>query len=291
MKFSGSKKSGATLSKHKRKFIKADISTPMDFKHISGVRWNSAAGFDVYAEDEKLKAFFKKAGVSEQQLEDKGIREFLYNFVDTHGGRDAVIRDITVDLISDTPPPAVPPRGPRLRNVPLPPLPQKSVGLAGRAKPSTEMMPAPTPTSSPIPEPVPSASLQPPSPPLLPHLVEPSQSTTVPSAPPAPPPIPVADASSPLPLSICDVTTLKPVEERKMAPQEVAHSDLLSEIRKGCNLQPMEEREVKPISNPPSKQGGIIDALQRELEKRSRAIQNSDDDDDDVDTADHEWED
>ncbi|KAJ8951374.1 hypothetical protein NQ314_007686 [Rhamnusium bicolor] len=61
--FSGFKKSpdpAAKLAKRKRNITKADISTPMDFKHISHVGWNSTSGFDINTDDEELKAFFKK---------------------------------------------------------------------------------------------------------------------------------------------------------------------------------------------------------------------------------------
>ncbi|KAJ8920643.1 hypothetical protein NQ315_004782 [Exocentrus adspersus] len=291
--FSGFKKNPdptATLAKRKRNITKADISTPMDFKHISHVGWNSTSGFDVETEDEELKAFFKKAGVSEQQLQDKSTREFLYDFVNTHGGRDAVIKGITV---TDTPPPAVPPRGP-IRGSHLRNAPPSSSSPKKRPKPPAEIThhkkPAPTPTPSSIPGSAPPAPPPPPPPPPLPPLNEPSELTTVSSAPPPPPP-PVVDANSALLQSIRDGTTLKPVEERKIAPQEDARSDLLSEIRKGCKLKPVEERDVKPISNPPPEQGGAIDlstALKRALAERSIAIHSEDDDDD---TTDDEWED
>ncbi|KAJ8951376.1 hypothetical protein NQ314_007688 [Rhamnusium bicolor] len=84
-----------------------------------------------------------------------------------------------------------------------------------------------------------------------------------------------------------------PVEERKVSreviPQEDARGDLLSEIRKGCKLKPVEERE---ISTPPPKQGGydLASALARALAERSRAIHSEDDDNSDVST-DEEWED
>lgn len=85
---------------------------------------------------------------------------------------------------------------------------------------------------------------------------------------------------------------MQPVEDRKPAPQDDARSDLLSEIRKGCKLKPVEERDIKPISNPPPEQGGVVDlsiALKKALADRSIAI-HSEDDDDDVSTDD-EWED
>lgn len=86
------------------------------------------------------------------------------------------------------------------------------------------------------------------------------------------------------------IQNFQPVEERKIAPQEDARGDLLSEIRKGCKLKPVEERDIKPISNPPPDQGGAVDlstALKKALAERSMAI-HSEDDDDDV-SSDDEW--
>ncbi|KOB73419.1 Wiskott-aldrich syndrome protein, partial [Operophtera brumata] len=60
-----------------RKITKADIGMPQDFKHISHVGWDA-----------------QKAGVSETQLQDQDTREFIYGFIETHGGLDAVKEDL-----------------------------------------------------------------------------------------------------------------------------------------------------------------------------------------------------
>ncbi|KAJ8955638.1 hypothetical protein NQ318_001469 [Aromia moschata] len=288
----------AKLAKRKRNITKADISTPMDFKHISHVGWNSASGFDINTEDEELKEFLKRlAGVSEQQLQDKSTREFLYDFVNSHGGRDAVVQS-TVKTLPDinTPPPAVPPRGPprgpHFRNAPPPPIPAKSNSVAHRKPRPAE----PLPSMKPFPAPVPNAppAPPPPPPPPPPPMEMPEKNEETNNAVPPPPPPPTVDTiNSALLKSIRNGTTLKPVEERKLpTPQEDARGDLLSEIRKGCKLKPVEERDVKPIANPVAKAGGydLADVLSRALAERNRAIHSEDDDDNSVST-DEEWED
>lgn len=51
---------------------------------------------------------------------------------------------------------------------------------------------------------------------------------------------------------------LQPVEERKSSPVDDARGDLLSAIRKGIQLKPVDEREIKPAQDPsPNSTGGI----------------------------------
>lgn len=53
------------------------------------------SGFDVdKLPDEDLRSFLSKAGVSETQLQDQDTREFIYGFIETHGGLDAVKEDL-----------------------------------------------------------------------------------------------------------------------------------------------------------------------------------------------------
>lgn len=52
-------------------------------------------GFDVEnLPEEEMKSFFSKAGVSETQLQDQATRQFIYDFINTHGGFDAVKEEL-----------------------------------------------------------------------------------------------------------------------------------------------------------------------------------------------------
>ena len=44
--------------------------------------------------DPKLKQFFSKAGVSERELQDKDTRDFIYDFIDKHGGIEAALLEV-----------------------------------------------------------------------------------------------------------------------------------------------------------------------------------------------------
>lgn len=56
--------------KRGRKFTKSDISNPTNFIHVSHVGWNAQKGFDMVGseDDEMLKNFFTKAGVSDKEV-------------------------------------------------------------------------------------------------------------------------------------------------------------------------------------------------------------------------------
>lgn len=74
-----------------RKFTKADISMPTDFKHIAHVGWDAQKGFDLNGEEvDSLNTFFEKAGVSEQQLKDRDTRAFIYDFIQSNNVLDSV---------------------------------------------------------------------------------------------------------------------------------------------------------------------------------------------------------
>lgn len=107
----------------KKKLKKEDISLPTNFQHISHVGWDPNRGFDLENVDPKLKQFFSKAGVSEKELQDKETRDFIYDFIDKHGGIEAAMQEVdkreNISSSSATPtpsyslappPPAPPPR-------------------------------------------------------------------------------------------------------------------------------------------------------------------------------------
>ena len=53
-------------------------------------------GFDLENVDPKLKQFFSKAGVSERELQDKDTRDFIYDFIDKHGGIEAALLEVPI---------------------------------------------------------------------------------------------------------------------------------------------------------------------------------------------------
>ncbi|KDR14898.1 Neural Wiskott-Aldrich syndrome protein [Zootermopsis nevadensis] len=103
----------------KRRLTKADIGLPKDFRHVSHVGWDPNKGFDLdNVEDPQLKLFFDKAGVSDSQLQDRETREFIYDFINRHGGLDAVKDEVVYPQAPQPPvgPPPVPARSAPISN-------------------------------------------------------------------------------------------------------------------------------------------------------------------------------
>lgn len=88
-----------------RKLTKADISMPTNFKHVVHVGWSAQKGFDLKGDEvSSLNAFLEKAGVSEQQLNDRETRDFIYDFIQCNNVLDSVKSE------TEVPPPPVPSR-------------------------------------------------------------------------------------------------------------------------------------------------------------------------------------
>ncbi|XP_047029638.1 neural Wiskott-Aldrich syndrome protein-like [Helicoverpa zea] len=274
-----------------RKLTKADIGVPQNFKHISHVGWDANKGFDLdnAPNADELRSFFTKAGVSETQLQDQETREFIYDFIEMHGGLPAVKQDLDNVKASRAPPP------PPARAVPPPP--------AHRAAPPRPAQPVSSGPPS-VPPPPPPGTAPPPPPPMsaAPPVAPPPPP---PPAPPAPPPAPAtppppaeaaaADPRAALMESIRSGSkTLKRVEPAaKPAVVDDSRSNLLSEIRQGVELRSVsrsgsnsgsERKGARPAC-------GLAEALQRALEERSRAIHSSDSELSDATTSDGEWDD
>ncbi|KAG8548964.1 hypothetical protein GDO81_023386 [Engystomops pustulosus] len=80
--------------KGKKKFSKADIGAPSGFKHVSHVGWDPNNGFDVNALDPELRDLFSKAGISDAQLKDAETSKLIYDFIEQHGGVEAVKEEL-----------------------------------------------------------------------------------------------------------------------------------------------------------------------------------------------------
>jgi P21-Rho-binding domain len=76
-----------------KKLTKADIGTPSNFKHVTHVGWNAKSGFDLSGEDEALRPFLAKAGISEDQLKDRQTRDFIYDFIQSNNVEEMVRKE------------------------------------------------------------------------------------------------------------------------------------------------------------------------------------------------------
>ena len=88
----------------------------------------------------------KQAGISENHLKDKATRDFIYDFIDKNGGKEAAIREIsTANLFSAPPVPARnPPSTPQTARM-APPAPP----AAAPPPPPPTRVNAPHPSSAP----------------------------------------------------------------------------------------------------------------------------------------------
>ncbi|XP_063829669.1 actin nucleation-promoting factor WASL-like [Ostrinia nubilalis] len=314
MKASGKKKPT-------RKLTKADIGMPKDFKHISHVGWDANKGFDVdNLPEEEMRSFFSKAGVSETQLQDHATRQFIYNFINTHGGLDAVKEELHENHKPSKATPMPPP--PPTPAPPAPPVPSRSPAPHPPAPPSrapppppARGVPPPPPTSAPPPPRTapPPRPLQPPStaPPAAPPPPPPAPGAPPPPPPPpappgappppampvgAPPPPPAPAAMDPRAALMESIRSgnksLKPVEVSAKPPVvEDSRSNLLSEIRQGVELRAVSRSTSNTASDSSRACGdGLAGALARALQERNRAI-HSDSDSDSDETSDGEWDD
>lgn len=82
-----------TKKREVKKITKEDIGLPSNFKHVTHVGWNAKSGFDLSGEDEALKPFLQKAGVSENQLKDRRTRDFIYDFIQSNNVEEIVRKE------------------------------------------------------------------------------------------------------------------------------------------------------------------------------------------------------
>ena len=94
-----------------KRIKKEDIGLPSNFKHVTHVGWNAKSGFDLSGEDEALKPFLQKAGVSENQLKDRETRNFIYDFIQSNNVEEIVRKETKKPAA-----PSVPRRNPVSKN-------------------------------------------------------------------------------------------------------------------------------------------------------------------------------
>ncbi|GFG33499.1 hypothetical protein Cfor_04970 [Coptotermes formosanus] len=252
----------------KRRLTKADIGLPRDFRHISHVGWDPNKGFDLdNVEDPQLKMFFVKAGVSDSQLQDRETREFIYDFINRHGGMDAVKDEVVYPQAPQPPvgPPPVPARSAPISNFQYqarsapPPPPSRT-----NAHP-----PPPPPPSQP---PVVTGPPPPPPPPPAPPMRTPVQRQDVatsqgaPMPPPPPPAMPAVCAPPPPPPPM----SLPAVDSNGQSALGVSdpRSALLESIRSGKALKHVEVDSKRPAGVSDSR-GELLDQIRQGVELKS----------------------
>ncbi|XP_050414103.2 actin nucleation-promoting factor WASL [Patella vulgata] len=307
--------------KKKGKLTKDDIGTPTNFKHVSHVGWDPNKGFDMNNLEPEMQNLFQSVGISSDDPVDKETVDFIYDFVEKHGGMDAVKKEI-----AGRPAPPPPPSGPRggappppVRSTnssappppyrgaqpPLPPsrfaggrpAPPQCTPSRTAVKPPNAAPPPPPPVSSSRPPPPPGAGIPPPTPPPPPPAVG--------AAPPAPPPPPpstpfapsgaVTDGRSNLLDAIRAGKTLHSVETSSGESIGDERDQLLKQIQSGSKLKKV-DHQVQAKTQSVNEQDGLVGALARALANRQRAVRGSDDDDSDDDedsddNDDDEWDD
>ncbi|EDV94712.1 GH18083 [Drosophila grimshawi] len=252
--------SGSAGKNKKPKVTKKDISTPMNFVHISHVGWDADKGFDLTGNesDEMLTKFFAKAGVSETQLNDRDTRAFIYDFIQSNNVLASVKQEEIESPTESEPaptthmPPPVPSRHPHhstngnQRSAPPPPparqQPTPMATVATRAPPPPSrpppinMAPPPPPPSAVCP---PAAAPPPPPPPAPPAVAPPP--------PPPPPPMPVAE----MPIIPATQATAQASKAQAPSAEPDARNALMDAIRKGKPLKSVEPVSTSSSSSDP----------------------------------------
>ncbi|XP_075525759.1 actin nucleation-promoting factor WASL-like [Dermacentor variabilis] len=304
-----------------RKYTKADISNPTDFKHIQHVGWDPDKGFDLenYVDSKELNTLFEMAMVTENDLKEPGTRQFIYEFIAKNGGADMIKGTAAKAGHAATPaaPPAVPSRehtsGPPSRPPPHPHAPPPPNGAVPRSVPP----PPPARTGQTRAPPTPlsngrmarsTASPQAAPPPPPPPPPPPSMGG---GAPPPPPPIPAAATANGIggggaggagqdvrgalleqirkgkPLNHVDPET-ESTHSTNSNPD--ARGALLDQIRGGIRLKSVPDSARTSPSE--TKLEGLAGALARALQERAKACMPDDSDSsDDSESEEDDWDD
>ncbi|XP_069799564.1 actin nucleation-promoting factor WAS [Dendropsophus ebraccatus] len=282
--------------KGKKKFSKADIGAPSGFKHVSHVGWDPNNGFDVNALDPALRNLFSKAGISDAQLKDAETSKLIYDFIEQHGGVEAVKEEMMMVGGDSAPPPPPsrfppsptrPPQG-RGRTGPLPPPPTRGSSGPPPPPPSRSSPAAPPPSDFPRAPPPPRMGAPAPQRGAGPPPPPPPGGGPPPPPPPPPLPAPEFHGGPPPPPPPAEA------KSQVSSPASGGRGALLDQIRQGTKLNKVTE----PLDVPASPQTnasseGLVGALMHVMQKRSKVIHSSDEDDDDggEDDDDDEWED
>uniref|UniRef100_A0A336KBC5 CSON010686 protein n=1 Tax=Culicoides sonorensis TaxID=179676 RepID=A0A336KBC5_CULSO len=273
--------------KYGKKFSKADIGTPSGFTHVTHVGWDSYKGFNFAGgNEETLKPFLEKAGVSQKLLKNRETKAFIMDFLEENNVYEKIKEEQT-----------------------LPPVPKRQSQILAEQQ---QNMQKPNRVAPPIPPSrvhpsLPNSVPKPPRivKPELPKRNEPSSSgpTTGAPAPPPPPPPPPAGlppmAPAPPPMQ---PKSEHPSSNRPPQMEADPRDALLESIRKGATLRKVNDRNRPPLDlhHSPDDQNeeavsssdALALALKRALEQRKGAIQSdSEEESDESFDNDEEWDD
>ncbi|KAL6440861.1 hypothetical protein ACFW04_003350 [Cataglyphis niger] len=249
----------------KRKLTKDDIGLPSNFRHVAHLGWDvNNKGLELDSVDSQLQQFFNNAGVSEHELQDKGTRKFIYDFIERNGGMSAVQEDIRplANEKSTIQPPALPQRQEYPPPVPArtiphqtrsaPPLPPNrlSVSSPSQSVPSSLSLNTSSNTLSNVPSihrtlpsrpPPPNITVAPtlPPPPPPPPPTPPSRSNSNISIPPPPPPLPDMNNTNNITINTNATNNNNEESITDLRPM------LMESIRSGTTLKKVNKIETK----------------------------------------------
>ncbi|KAJ3299644.1 hypothetical protein HDU76_006253 [Blyttiomyces sp. JEL0837] len=140
-----SESSGGFFSKKKKdkkggKIDKSMISAPTEFKHVSHVGYDPKTGFSAQNIPMEWKVIFQKAGITEEQLQDKKTAKFVKKFMEQHSAAGGMPKKETQSFAPS-----------RASSAPNPPAPAS----AGAAATGSVRRPPPPPPPSRRPAPPP----------------------------------------------------------------------------------------------------------------------------------------
>ncbi|XP_063709754.1 actin nucleation-promoting factor WASL-like [Culicoides brevitarsis] len=247
--------------KNVKKITKGDIGTPTGFQHLTHVGWDSYKGFEFKGDDEEvLKPFLEKAGVSEQLLNNRKTKAFILDFIQ----ENKVIESIKSEQT-------------------LPPVPKRQSQIV--LKKPNRIAPPPPPPARENKDPLIEHANNPPNfppPPPLPPLTMTNENHQQ------------SDERSALLESIRKGTQLKKVVDKK---ENNGRNDLLAEIRQGTKLRSTEDRIISNHSTLSTNEDlthsdALAIALKKALEQRGNVMRSDSEDDSDESTDNvDEWED
>ena len=273
-----------------------DVSEPRDFTHLSHIGFNPEKGtFDIQNIPDDWKTLFAKAGITQDQLQNRSTAKFIAGFVqDSEPTMREIMQKkkkppvpVPMKKKAAPPPPPTPTRA--KKQAPTSPLKSSSTGLKAAAAPPP---PPPKKTTKPITKTSTSTAAPPPPPPPAPQT-----QNSMPKAPIAP------STHSALLESIrgAGVGILKPVNDTSSSPASSAattptaadpHSALMASIKNGANLKPAPK--TRSPSSPTSSVSStdptdmMAAMLAKALAARNKKLA-ADSSDEDEDSDDSRW--
>lgn len=263
-----------------------DVSEPRDFRHLSHIGFNPEKGtFDIQNIPDDWKTLFAKAGITQDQLQNKSTAKFIAGFVQDS---EAKMKEMMQQK----------------KKKPPVPVPMKK--KAAPPPPPTPIKAKKQPPTSPLKS---STSAAPPPPPPK-KTNKPTICASAPAAPPAPPPAPIASKAPAAPsvhsallesIRGAGVGILKPAaatsktSSKPTAAQSSAadpHSALMASIKNGASLKPA---VVNSPSSPASSVAStdptdmMAAMLAKALAARNKKLAADSSDDEDGDSDDSRW--